>query len=72
MTCKQWHNGSKHPSLWEKVDLSFMSHSFRANDKTIKALIRKQGDNIRSLILTNWKKITRNGLMVYIHVYIYY
>lgn len=64
MTCKQWYNGSKHPSLWKNVDLSFMSNSARANDKTLKNLLNGQGENITSLILSNWKKITAKGMMV--------
>lgn len=64
MACRQWYYGSKHPSLWKNVDLSFMSNSAKANDKTIIKLMKDQGENIETLVLSNWKKLTDKGIMV--------
>ena len=69
MTCKQWYYGSKHPSLWNKVDLSFLSNSAKANDKTIMKIVQEQGGNIKSLILSNWKKLTEKGILVIMKVF---
>jgi len=41
-----------------------MSNSTRANDKTVTSLLKKQGENVRSLILNNWTKLTKKGMMV--------
>ncbi|XP_065068776.1 F-box/LRR-repeat protein 6-like [Rhopilema esculentum] len=61
--CSQWNYCSKHPSLWTKVDLSFMSNTSKANDSCIRKLVKLHGDNISHLFLNNWKKITSKGLL---------
>ena len=65
MTCRQWYYGSRHPSLWRKVDLSFMSSSVKATDKTVTNLLKSQGDHIAWLALNNWIKLTDKGMMVF-------
>eukprot|EP00112_Aurelia_sp_Birch-Aquarium-sp1_P016458 Seg3733.1_Seg3733.2 transcript_id=Seg3733.1_Seg3733.2/GoldUCD/mRNA.D3Y31 product="F-box/LRR-repeat protein 6" protein_id=Seg3733.1_Seg3733.2/GoldUCD/D3Y31 len=61
--CKQWQHASQHPSLWKKLDLSFMAKSSKANDKTLQNLASQYGAHILELDVSNWKKLTDRGLM---------
>eukprot|EP00794_Sanderia_malayensis_P016103 gene16103-17724_t len=60
--CQQWYYASNHPSLWQKIDLSFLSDSKKANDKTLKILTSKRGPDILDLNLNDWSKLTDKGL----------
>ena len=65
--CKQWRHASQSPLLWKRLDLSFMSKSSKANDKTLQNLASQYGEHILELNVSNWKKLTHKGLMVKIH-----
>ncbi|XP_078605776.1 F-box/LRR-repeat protein 6-like isoform X1 [Branchiostoma floridae x Branchiostoma japonicum] len=61
--CHFWYEATKHPSLWHHVDLStgYIKPNARS-DKTLQWLAKNRFSQLRSLNLSHWVFITKQGI----------
>ncbi|CAH1272219.1 FBXL6 [Branchiostoma lanceolatum] len=61
--CHFWYEATKHPSLWRHVDLStgYIKPNARS-DKTLQWLAKNRFSQLRSLNLSHWVFLTKQGI----------
>ena len=62
--CKRWNRLASECILWKKLDLSRCSHLMKADDSTVRTILKKRLPAVEELNMDGWRNLSDKGVKV--------